>query len=405
MVESQREQRVLLITSWFPADVGRRGLMNELADAVVAAGAEIDVIAIDWRDVDITPDPAPKQGHPGLKVYRFKPLIVTKLGKFTRLVVKWIGTPLKAASTTFRLLRTNEYDVIVSGLPSSVWAPVLICFMFSRTKKYLVQWDFLPYHQRAMGLLTGGPAFHTLLLLERLLIRGFDVIGCMSPMNIEFLRAHYWIGSKQRVEILPIWTEAIFPEKIDRKEIRTKYNLPQNMKIAVFGGTLSKGRGLDDIFAAARHAAAQSSPILFLIIGRGPLEEDVRSKAAELSNVKVMSAIPKHEYLNLLCACDFGIVATQRETGVPTFPHKTLDYFRAGIPVVASVEDSTDFGEFLDFHNAGTIVDAGNSKKLLESVIQLCGDKTLRDELVSNGRKLIVDYFNANKIVAKILNS
>ena len=43
----------MLITSWFPADVGRRSLFNEFADAVAETGATIDVIAIDWRDVDL----------------------------------------------------------------------------------------------------------------------------------------------------------------------------------------------------------------------------------------------------------------------------------------------------------------------------------------------------------------
>ncbi len=400
MVESQRGKRVLLITSWFPADVGRRGLMNEFADAVAAAGTEIDVIAIDWRDVDITPDPPNTKAHPRINVYRFKPLILNQFGNFIRLVAKWVGTPLKAAFTTFRLLRTNKYDVIVSGLPSSVWAPVLICFMFSKAKKYLVQWDFLPYHQRAMGILKSGPAFYTLLFLERILIRGFDVIGCMSPMNIEFLKAHYWIRSKQRVEILPIWTEAIFPENVDRKEIRQKYDLPQNMKIAVFGGTLSKGRGLDDIFAAARLATVHSPKILFLIIGRGPLENEVRAMAKELTNVKVMSAIPRQDYLKLLSACDCGIVATQRNTGVPTFPSKTLDYFRASIPVVASVEDSTDFGSFLEVHNAGVVVCAGDAEGLSEVVIKVFSNQMNVEKLRANGKQLIMSRFDV-KLAAK----
>jgi glycosyltransferase involved in cell wall biosynthesis len=404
MTYTQQGKRVLLLTSWFPADVGRRGLMNELADAVVAAGATIDVIALDWRDGDITSNPVVPPTHPALKVYRFEPLIVNSFGIFVRLLIKWIGTPLRAASTTLKLLRTHKYDIIVSGLPSSVWAPVIICILFSRSKKYLIQWDFLPYHQRAMGLLKGRVAFDTLLFLERLLIRGFNVIGCMSPMNIDFLKSHYWIGSTQKIEILPIWTEASFPEKTDRNKIRIKYGLPISMKIAVFGGTLSKGRGLDDVIGAAQHAVKHRQRILFLVIGRGPLENEIRLKAQAMSNVKVMSAIPRQDYLTLLGACDCGIVATQRDTGVPTFPSKTLDYFRAGIPVVASVEDSTDFGKFIEEQIAGVAVEAGDSKALFNSVSRLCSNSRQRKKFTANGRKLVQNYFNVERTTMQLLN-
>ena len=403
MVDLPHKKRILLITSWFPADVGRRGLFNEFADAAVAAGAEIDVIAIDWRDVDQATNVTSVHQNAGMNVYRFKPLNIGGFGKFVSLIVKWIGTSLKAALTIIRLLRRNDYDVIVSHVPSAVWAPVLICILFSRSKKYLIQWDFVPYHQRAMGMMSNGITFQILLFLERALVRGFDVIGCMSEMNIVFLRKHYWIGKKQKVEILPIWTEAIFPKKPNRKKIRAQYGLPQDKKIAVFGGTLSKGRGLEDIIAAAHTVDERTSNILFLIVGRGPLEIEIGAMAEGLTNVKVMPAIPKHDYLKLLCACDCGVVATQRDTGVPTFPHKTLDYFRTGLPVVASVESSTDFGDFLEKQHAGIIVQAGDRSRLLSAVVAACNQKSKGVEMVANGKNLIADYFNVNNVLNRVL--
>jgi glycosyltransferase involved in cell wall biosynthesis len=402
IVTEYESKRVLLITSWFPADVAKRGLMNELADAVVRSGAQIDVIALDWRTVDVQRLTNASHQTEGMNVYRFSPLVLDNVGKTTMLLLKWIVTPLKSAFTTIRLLRKHQYDVIVSGLPSSVWAPIAICFLFSRTKKYLVQWDFFPFHHRAIGLMSGGPAYYISLSLERILIRGFNVIGCMSEKNIEFLRANYWIRKRQKVEVLPIWTVAEFPRKANRKALRTKYGLPPKKKIAVFGGTLSKGRGLDDILAAARIAIKQSPDILFLIIGRGPLEEEVRQKSALLPNFKLMRSIPRQDYLALLGVCDCGIVATQRGTGVPTFPSKILDYFRAGIPVVASIEDSTDYGEFLSLNNAAIVVQAGDHHGLLESIANI---GSLQPTVVSNGKRLISNHFNVDHTVQQLLTS
>lgn len=404
MAESSAKKRVLLISSWFPADAGRRGLMNELADAVVASGSEIDVIALDWRDVDISSEISDVKNRPGLNVYRFQSINFRLFGKAVKLMVKWFASSLKAVVTTIRLLCTKKYDVIISGLPSAVWAPVLICLLFSRSKKYLIQWDFMPFHHYAIGVIPGGFAYSTLLMLERCLIRGFDVIGCMSEKNVEFLKANYWIGKNQRVEILPIWTEAVFPKKEIRNKIRAKYNLPEKAKIAVFGGTLSKGRGLDDILAAALIAKEKSPDILFLIVGRGPLESELRQKANDLSNVKIMPAIPRNEYLSLISTCDCGIVATLRDPGVPTFPSKTLDYFRAGIPVVASVEDSTDFGVFLTKHDAGVVVKSGDPQQLAETIIEMFSDRKHMQKMHKNGRQLVENYFNVNIASKQVLN-
>ena len=100
-----------------------------------------------------------------------------------------------------------------------------------------------------------------------------------------------------------------------------------------------------------------------------------------------MSAIPRADYLSLLGACDCGIVATQRDTGVPTFPSKTLDYFRAGIPVVASVESSTDFGLFLEQRKAGVRIEAGDHIELMKVTSEVCTRLNGAMEYVRNGQR------------------
>jgi glycosyltransferase involved in cell wall biosynthesis len=387
------QKRLLLICSWFPADPGKAGLLNEFADAAIRAGAAIDVIALEWRDVDRSPAAAIVPPPAGMRVFRYQPLILTMFGRLIGLIAKWVGSSPKTAFRTAMLLFQNKYDVVVVQSPSSAWAPVLVAIWFCSGKKYLIQWDFVPFHMRAMGLISEGLAYRALLWLETRLIRGFDVIGCMSPMNIAFLKQNYKLKPHQRVEVLPIWTVAAFPEPGPRDELRARYELPLDKKVAVFGGTLSKGRGIDDILAAADIAATSYPDIVFLIIGNGPIANEVESKAKASANVIVKRAIPKTDYVQLLGACDCGIVATQRDTGVPTFPSKTMDYFRAAVPVVASIETSTDFGSFLEENHAGICVDAGDHLSLARSVNDVATDHVLTSKLKNNGRRLISEYF------------
>jgi glycosyltransferase involved in cell wall biosynthesis len=125
--------------------------------------------------------------------------------------------------------------------------------------------------------------------------------------------------------------------------------------------------------------------------------------AEEFSNVKIMPALPRQDYLALLSACDCGIVATQRDTGVPTFPSKISDYFRAGIPAVASVEHSTDFGTFLTVHNAGIVVSAGDAEGLSKVVIEVFSNQMKIEKLRANGRQLIESRFDVALAAKQLL--
>ena len=405
MGDSAQHKKILIISSCFPADPGKRTLMNEFADEALSLGSDVDVLVMEWREVDRSDNfiaaPIPDRMH----VYRYTPLLLPFLGKTLAVMAKWIGSSLKAVPRTLHLLFTNKYDVIVVQSPSSAWAPVFLATRLCSGRKYLIQWDFTPYAQKAIGMMSDGPAFRGLLWLESKLIRGFDIIGCMSQMNIEFLKKHYPITKRQKLEILPIWGEPSFPARGNRQEIREKYNLPLDKKIAVFGGTLSRGRGIEDILSAARMASDLAPELAFLIIGNGPIKDEVDAAAGQFGNVLVKSAIPKHDYLDLLGACDCGIVATERDTGVPTFPSKTLDYFRTSTPVVASVEDSTDYGDFLKAENAGCVVEAGDHNGLLRSIVNLVGEGSSRDILTLNGRKLMENYFNVKFVVNRVIES
>jgi glycosyltransferase involved in cell wall biosynthesis len=397
-----KAKRVMLITSWFPADVGRRGLFNEFADAVAATGATIDVIAIDWRDVDLIRNTTKIHEGERQNIYRFSPFIVKGFGRGVGIIAKWIGTSMKAASKTFGLMRQNDYDVVVSFAPSAVWAPVLVASLFPKVPRYLIQWDFVPYHQRAVGMMPSKLTFSVLLWLENFLMRRFDRIGCMSPMNIDFLKRHYKLKSNQKIEVLPIWGEAVFPAYKPKDDLRETFGLPLDRTIAVFGGTLSKGRGTEDIIEAAKIAEVKNSNVLFLIVGSGPIEDEVRKAAAGLRTVRVMSTLPRQHYQLLLEACDCGIVATERDSGMPTFPSKTMDYFRAGTPVVASVEPSTDYGLFLTEHEAGIHVMAGDHAALLSAVERIGSEIDLRNRLIENGRRLMTYHFNVLKIIEQV---
>ena len=398
-----KKKRILLMTTWMPQDPGRRTLMHELADAFVSQDCELDAMVIDWRKLDQVAAPRARYSEGGYSVYRFQPLHTDRLGVIG-MAAKWLLSSLKCLPATLLLLFRNRYDMIVVQSPAPLWAPLWMAQLLSGAKRYLIQWDFTPYHQRAIGMMKDGPAFRFLLWLENITIRKFHVIGCMSEMNIAYLRRYYRLKPGQHLEVLPIWSAASAIPDVNRAEIRGLHGLPQGATLAVFGGTLSHGRGIEDILEAAKLAAARKSDIRFVIVGSGPLEEQFRQQAKDVPNVQMLRGLPRPEYQKLLKACDIGLVATERNTGMPAFPSKTMDYFLAGIPIVASVENTTDYGAFLEKENAGLALAAGNARALLAACESVATDKMRAALFVKNGKRLLEEYFSSHQVVSKILD-
>jgi hypothetical protein len=94
--------------------------------------------------------------------------------------------------------------------------------------------------------------------------------------------------------------------------------------------------------------------LLFLFVGDGRLAPMLRAQASD--NVLWRPAMPREAYLQLLTACDVGMIATVPGVSSFTIPSKTLDYLRAGLPVVAALEAGNDFSALLERYGVGRAV-------------------------------------------------
>ena len=107
--------------------------------------------------------------------------------------------------------------------------------------------------------------------------------------------------------------------------------------------------------------------------------------------------------MNAVASCDVGIVATVANVDVPTFPSKTIDYLRAGVPVAASVEATTDFGEFVEAQGFGVAVTAGSPGRLLAAIETILADDKRRGAMIAAGRRALREVFDADAAVTTML--
>jgi glycosyltransferase involved in cell wall biosynthesis len=265
--------------------------------------------------------------------------------------------------------------------------------------------DFFPHHHRSIGLVPGGPVFDVARRLEENLIRKFHVIGCIWPDNIVYLKKHYRIRADQHVIWTPLWGEITPPPTRPRDAIRSEHALPLERKILVFGGQITEGRGVEEMLAAATLAQEARPDLAFLLIGEGRLVELVESHIASGGdNVIYRRRVPRSQYLSLISACDIGIVCTVAGVDSSSFPSKTIDYLRAGLPIVAAVERDSDYREFLRRWNIGASIPAGDATALFRAVTRMIDDREVTANITRNARACLEEVFDVRPAVKRLLD-
>lgn len=400
---SDPARSVLMLCTKFGVSPDDRYLTNELADALAESGRKVLVVTLQW---DATPGAATTTRHmpSGVEALLIAPTRIDGFGRLIGDLSKWVGSSLGAAREFERRYAERRFDLLIAFSPLvTVFALLLVARgRVKRSYAYIV--DFFPYHHANLGLLPRGLAVRIAVLFETFLLRRLDAIGCMSPLGVAFLKKNYCLARGQRAFVLPLWGDTGPGVEIDRKSIRNRYGLPTDRPIAVFGGQITEGRGVEDILSAAAIAADRRPDLIFLLVGRGRLVSLVQQRiSAGGSNIILLDAVPRDDYLQLVAACDIGIVATLANTEVPTFPSKTIDYLRAGLPIVASVEKTTDYGEFVTSRGIGLAVDAGRPEGLFDAVTRILDDDRLAAGMRAVAASTLADVFDVRRAAKEIV--
>ena len=129
---------------------------------------------------------------------------------------------------------------------------------------------------------------------------------------------------------------------------------------------------------------------------------EVRERSLFQSNIRWLPAMDRESYLDLLVACDVGMVATV--PGVTSFsiPSKTLDYLRSGLPVIAAVEAGNDFIAILENYRVGAAVPFGHAREFRRQAERLATDPVVKGEIGEAARRCLDEIFDVRYAVASV---
>jgi glycosyltransferase involved in cell wall biosynthesis len=300
-----------------------------------------------------------------------------------------------------------KFDLVLYSTPPITFSNA-VRYIKNRdaAKTYLLLKDIFPQNAVDLKLISkSGPIYKYFRNKESELYRLSDHIGCMSPANVEFVIKHNSQINPGKVEINPNSIQPVLKPltKGKRDIIRSKFNIPSDSIVFLYGGNLGKPQGIDFLISVLL-ANRKNLDIHFLIVGDGT-EYNRISKllTSSVANVQLMKSLAKDEYDNIILACDVGLIFLDKCFTIPNFPSRILSYMEARLPVLAATDISTDIGTTIEDNNFGLWSQSGDLVKFNQNLSRLL-DLAIRKKMGENGHRFLINNYLVQHSYDKIIS-
>ena len=322
-------------------------------------------------------------------------IVRVKIGKNKKagLITKGLTTlsiPKIYISAIKKYYSDIKFDLVMYPTPPITFAKV-VEFVKKRdvAKSYLLLKDIFPQNAVDIGMMNKsglkGFIYRHFRKVEKKLYKLSDYIGGMSEANREYILKHNPEISADKVEICPNSIEVLdtIVSLSERDDIRSKYGIPLDKKVFVYGGNLSKPQGIPFIIECLKRVQNHTNAY-FVIVGDGTDFPKLERYIAENNpcNIKLMKKLPKRDYERLVAACDVGMIFLDHRFTIPNFPSRLLSYMQSKMPVLACTDPNTDVGKVITEGGFGWWCESNDAEKFMAVV-----DLALRENLQSMGQK------------------
>jgi L-malate glycosyltransferase len=192
-------------------------------------------------------------------------------------------------------------------------------------------------------------------------------------------------------------TQRFIRDEQQGKSIREQYHIPND---AVVVGTIAVFRfqkRLVEWLEVAKAIATQNPEVYFIIVGDGPLKQEImeKRKALGLESTVIMAGL-QEEVRPWLSAMDVYMMSSVFE-GLPI---ALLEAMSMKCAIVST--DAGGIKEVITHITDGLLVPVEKWEGLTEQAVRLLADETLRSKLAEAARQRVEDQFSLKRMVQEL---
>ncbi len=187
---------------------------------------------------------------------------------------------------------------------------------------------------------------------------------------------------------------------IDPREFDPIDRPPGRPPVIMSVGELVEKKGFSYLLQAASIVQSRDAEFRLVIVGDGPMREDLMRTAAGLQlreRVEFVGQLPPQQVRRLYQEADVFVLASVvaadgDRDGLPTV---LLEALAMGIPTVAS--NISAIPELIEHQKTGLLAQPGDARDLADKLEMALYDEELRGRVALLGRQKVEKYFDANR--------
>ena len=286
--------------------------------------------------------------------------IISSDNTFT-IPIKKLKNPSFMLSSLLKTKFSGNYDIIHAHHPTAALA-----FKGSSAKKVVT---FHGVFSNQIGILHGKTAQNLSNKYEQNALKWADAITTGSKDAFDYYSNQgyhpYYIPNAIEIDSLPV-------------DINQKYE-----KQIIFVGLLSKEKGIESLI---RLSEILPKNIHLVIVGSGPLENEIKKTAKDHSNIDFLGYLPKNKVIPLIRG-SFALIQPSLVEGISS---TMLEAMACKIPIIAS--DVGGNKELIINNENGFLVNPESINEINKKIIELSENKILVKNFGQKSSELVKNF-------------
>ena len=240
---------------------------------------------------------------------------------------------------------------------------------------------------------------HWQISFDRFVARFADRIVVVAGAVME-VRLKRWRIPAQKLVLIPNGVEQVrFDIEVEPAVVKTELGVDPADALVVTVGHLTAVKGHRYLLRAAAEVLKQMPGVSFVLVGDGPLRQELQSTAEALGiHERVKFLGYRKDVERILKAADVFALSSLREgTSIAI-----LEAMAAGTPVVATAVGGNP--EVIQNGRSGLLVPAENPNSLAEAIVRVLTNPELASSLVKEARERVESEYSAEGNLARLKN-
>lgn len=233
--------------------------------------------------------------------------------------------------------------------------------------------------------------------VERALARVTDRIVCVSAANMEEL-LYLGVGDREQYAVVRIGLELEPLLDLEPGDTALRYEIgaARGEVLVIFLGRLVPIKRVDVLLRGFAHARSLGAAVRLVVIGGGPLQQELETLAGELGIAGTTHFLGYREDVEeLIAGSDVAVLSSGNE-GTP------VSLIQAGAGSLPAVATAVGGVAEVVSGDSGILVEDGDHLALGRGLAALAADPSLRRRLGLAARKRVRERFDARRLVTDI---